>query len=224
MTSGRTGSTALIDYLAEYDDIAVPHKNIDCRDNELLHPKHIQTYAKQYSKLCHSPIRNQDQLIDKFFSYNQQYPYAGFKSMPRRHKNYDAFIQRKDIQFIVLTRRDISSTIASFVLAVTIGSWRRHGEPQTKIWLFRPQDANRVIGHLKYIHKSRMLLSRIKSAVQITYEDLCSPSFSNPKLDDYFARPIKIRDPKPPTCAKDYIVNWEDFDAFVRKQYLKLCT
>ncbi len=56
LTSGRAGSTSLIDVLARFDDIAVPSKQIDCIDNEIFHPKFIKKYAEEYQKLSGVPV------------------------------------------------------------------------------------------------------------------------------------------------------------------------
>ncbi len=48
--------------------------------------------------------------------------------MPERHRNYKEFIGRIDVEFIVLIRKDIASTVASFLVAMAEGSWERTGE------------------------------------------------------------------------------------------------
>ncbi len=67
LTTGRTGSTALMNRLQRFDDIALPNRNIDCPSNELLHPRHIGNYIKEYSRLCKRSITTQDQLIQPPF-------------------------------------------------------------------------------------------------------------------------------------------------------------
>ncbi len=222
LTTGRTGSTALMNWLQRFDDIALPNKNIRCPDNELLHPRYIRDYAREYSRLCETSIKTQHQLIQGFFEYNSDLPFAGFKSMPDRHGDYKEFIRRKDIKFIILTRKDIASTVASFVVAMAEGSWKRTGEAHPARWTFHREEAKRALGHLAYIHKSFVQLSRVPGAIRITYEDLCDPGFSCPALDDYFGRPVRIDDPKPPTSARDYVTNWEEFEAFIKKAYRHL--
>ncbi len=222
LTTGRTGSTALMNRLQRFDDIALPHRNIDCPNNELLHPRHIGNYIKEYSRLCKRSITTEDQLIQGFFEYNSDFPFAGFKSMPERHRNYKEFIARKDIRFIVLIRKDIGSTVASFIVAAAADSWERTGEAHPARWTFRKQEAKRALGHLDYIHRSFVQLSRVPDAIRITYEDLCDPGFSCPALDEYFGRPVRIDDPKPPTSARDYVTNWEEFEAFIKKAYRHL--
>ena len=126
-TTGRAGSTALMDFLETFDDVALPNKNIDCRDNELLHSDRIKKYFIKYQGLCNKPVNSQEDLIERFFEYNSKAPYAGFKSMPTRHMHFGKLIARQDIRFIILTRKDICSTIARFFVAVHTGSWRRSG-------------------------------------------------------------------------------------------------
>lgn len=222
LTTGRTGSTALMDWLKKFDDIALPNKNVDCPDNELMHFDRVRKYARDYSQLCKTSITTQEQLIDRFFEYNSGFPFAGFKSMPNRHRNYREFIERPDIKFIVLTRNDIAATAASFVVAMKAGSWRRSGEEQRARWTFRREDAKRVLSNLAYIHQSLVQLSWVPRAIRITYEELCDSGFRCPELDAYFGRPVKIEDPKPPTSGRDYVTNWEVFEAFIMRAYREM--
>ena len=144
ITVGRAGSTSLMDRLAQYPDVAVPNKNIECIDHELMHPARIQAHAAAYAKLCGRAITTPEELIDCFFGFNSSAAFAGFKTMPNRHRDLGSFTARPDIQFITLTRRDLASTVASFVMAMTTESWRRYGEPQTARWTFDLQrDADR---------------------------------------------------------------------------------
>jgi len=116
-TTGRAGSTALMDSLEKFDDVALPNKNIACRDNELLNPIEIKKYLIEYQGLCNRPVNSQEYLIECFFEYNSKAAYAGFKSMPTRHIHLRKLISNKDIRFIILTCRDICSTVASFFIA-----------------------------------------------------------------------------------------------------------
>ena len=222
LTTGRTGSTALMDALEKFDDIALPNKNIACPDNELVHPKDIARYAQEYSGLCQTPITRRGQLIDCFYEYNADSRFAGFKSMPERHRDYRAFIDRKDITFITLIRCDVASTVSSFMLAFTKGTWRRSGEAAPAQWTFRREDAKKVLDNLAYIHHSLIQLGRVPGAIRLTYEDLCDADFQNAELDGYFERPIRIDNPRPPTSGRDYVTNWEEFEAFVVNAYRRL--
>ncbi len=222
LTAGRAGSTALMDALQSLDDVAVPNKNIACPDNELVHPSKMRRYAQEYSRLCNTQITRQSQLIECFFLYNAGFRFAGFKSMPERHRDYMAFINRKDITFITLARRDVPSTVASFMLAMAKGTWRRSGETPQARWTFRSEDAKRVLGNLAYVHNSLERLGVVPGAIRLTYESLCDPGFRCAALDGYFERPIRIEDPKPPTSGSGYVTNWDEFEDFVRKAYRRL--
>lgn len=216
LTVGRAGSTSLMNVLECFPDIAVPNKNIPCVDNELVHPKRVQEHLKRYSALCGAPITSPDQLIDCFFAHNAAFAYAGFKTMPNRHKNLAAFVARPDIRFITLKRQDIASTVASFLLAMKTDSWRRFGEPPQTTWKFvAAQDGPPARNNLTYILHSLAQLSRVPNAIRLTYEELCDPHFHSPALDDFFGRPIKLDDPKPPTSASTYVENWDEFRAFI---------
>jgi len=211
-----------MDYLEAFDDIGVPNKNIHCPDNELVHPARIREIANQYQVLCKVPITCQDVLIQQFFKYNKNYAFAGFKSMPPRHDNLQELIARQDIKFIILTRDDVYSTVASFFVAIHTGSWRRGGGPQQIKWHFRPEHEKQVFGHLHYIYESHILLKDIKNAVRISYEDLCRPDFQQQALEDFFGRVVKIANPKPPVSARDYVLNWDAFKQFIDANRAKL--
>jgi LPS sulfotransferase NodH len=216
LTVGRAGSTSLMDCLAQYPDIAVPNKNIACIDQELTHPARIQAHAAAYAELCGRAITTPEQLIECFFEINSDAAFAGFKTMPNRHKDLGRFVARSDIQFVTLTRRDLASTVASFLVAMATESWRRSGEPQAARWQFDVQrDAPAVLGNLRYVVRSHAQLNQVRNAIALVYEDLCDPGFFSKELDAFFGRGIRLCDPKPPTSAEAYVANWQEFHAFV---------
>ncbi len=220
MTFGRAGSTALIDLLQACPDIMVPNKQIDCQDNELVHPQYVRNRAKAYEKICARSISSIDELIDCFYNHNAQSPYCGFKSMPDRHPNFRQFANRKDIRFITLVRADIPSTVSSFMLAIAHGTWRRDGGVPDQRWTFTPDQRDRVVGNLTYILQSLALLRSIPDAINLCYEDLCQPDFNNETLNDYFARDIRLVEPKPPTSGEKYVTNWDEFRNFIESACL----
>lgn len=222
MTTGRSGSTSLMDRLAQFSDIAVPAKDVDCRDNELLHPKFAESYSKSYSVLCGNPIDGPQSLIEGFYQYHAQAAYAGFKSMPERHADFAAFVNRADIQQITLLREDVASTVASFVVAKLAGTWRRFGEPQLIKWCFTPENAEALVGTIRYIANSNAAIKSIPNAIRLSYEELCSPHFCSPPLDDFFARKIQLTNPRPPIHGSSYVTNWENFEEFVAQVCRKL--
>jgi hypothetical protein len=216
LTVGRAGSTSLMESLEKVPGIAVPRSNVESEDNELVHPRHIARYMTDYARLCKREIKTQPELIDAFYEVNAKAPWAGFKSMPNRHRDFAQFTARKDIQFITLQRRDVASTAASFHRANETGSWRRHGEPRPDSWTFdAARDGERVKANVAYIHQCRRLLAAIPGAIHLEYEDLCDRNYANKDLDAYFGRPIRLLDPKPPTDGSSYVTNWDEFKAFV---------
>jgi hypothetical protein len=215
MTAGRSGSTSLMDRLAQFDDIAVPAKDVDCRDNELLHHDFWESYCQAYSGLCGKLIYSPQTLIDGFYEFHSQAAYAGFKSMPERHPDLDAFVARTDIQQITLLRDDVASTVASFVIAKVYGTWRRFGETQQIKWEFDPADGDALLGTIKYILRCNAAIKRIPNAIHLSYEALCSPDFCSPQLDDFFARKIQLETPRPPTHGSSYVTNWDKFEELI---------
>jgi hypothetical protein len=218
LTVGRAGSTALVNRLAREPDIALPGKNIDCVDQELVHPSRVKAHATAFASLCGTPVSTVDQLIDCFFTVNAGSAYAGFKTMPNRHRDFDRFVGRPDIRFITLSRRDIASTVASFVVAMATDSWRRDGGAQNARWTFDPKrDGAAVAGNLRYVLNSMAQLEKVPDAIALAYEDLCEPKFTSPALDAFFGRPIRLDEPKPPTSGRGYVANWSELCAFIEE-------
>lgn len=218
MTVGRSGSTSLMNYLAKFDDIALPCKQVECVDNELLHPDRAAQYAQFYAQRCGQPVLTVDDLIEGFYRAQPAAAYAGFKSMPNRHPDFPAFAARPDIRFITLVREDIASTVASFMVAMDSGSWRRFGEPQAARWVFdAARDGQRVLSNLTYVLRSNAALRGIPGAIALTYEALCDPAFGDAALDGFFARRVAIENPRPPTHGSSYVGNWDEFAAFVQQ-------
>ncbi|MDJ0703520.1 MAG: hypothetical protein QNJ46_09590 [Leptolyngbyaceae cyanobacterium MO_188.B28] len=211
LTTGRTGSTSLMKELEQYSDIAVPNKTVDCEDNELLHPNRITVYMSEYSRLRDRPIKTNQQLVDAFYAHSQGYPYAGFKSMPRRHEPFEQFIAQPNIQFIVLIRKDVLSTVASFILATKTGNWRRTGGPPSRTWIFQECNKSQVDACLTAVQDNIKRLNQIPGAIKLTYEDLCNPAYENPNLNQYFQRRIALSVQNPPTSGKSHVQNWEEF-------------
>lgn len=216
LTIGRTGSTSLMHFLEKFDDIALPSRDTDCIDSELLHPERIQRYMGHYAPYADGPISRPQQLLNAFYAAHKDDAYAGFKSMPNRHPNFAKFISRPDIQFITLVRRDIASTVASFLMAMETGSWRRSGEGMVRSLKFDPsKHAEKVLGNLDYVLRSYAMLECVPKAIKLDYESLCDPKFANPGLNEFFEREIKIDDPKPPTSGESYVENWHEFKTFL---------
>ncbi len=71
--------------------------------------------------LCMLMDRHNVLLVAAFYASNQTMPFAGFKTMPNRHRHLRRMINEHDIQVITLVRRDIASTIASFIAATDSG-------------------------------------------------------------------------------------------------------
>jgi hypothetical protein len=211
MTHGRSGSTWLINSLAELEGVRVPAHNVQSNDNELLK----RGMTEQYAALVGRPLDAQDQLVQAFFHLNRDARFAGFKSMPERHTDYRAFAQRTDLRFITLDRRDVHSTAASFLLAHKQGTWRRAGGVPSERCTFTQKDVKWVGSNLAYIFSSRVLLGNLVGAIQLSYEDLCQEGFQSPELDAFFERPVRLTGAKAPTSGKDYITNWDQFVQFI---------
>lgn len=211
LTTGRSGSTWLMEALARFPDVALPKKQIDCIDSELLRPGGFEAHCHAYEALTGIWVAGQEGLIDTFFRHSAGAAFAGFKSMPHRHENYDDFLRHLDIRFITLERADTASAVASFLLAARAGTWRRRGAPPAQRWVFRPEDEAEAKSVLARLQENRAALARVPRAIRLTYEDLCREGFASPELDAFFERPIRFANPKPPVCGAAYTANWDAF-------------
>ena len=223
LTTGRAGSTALMDAIARAPDVAVPTRQLPaCRDHELVHPQTAAGHARRLARLTGRPIRSLTALIEAFFELNADLPYAGFKSMPNRHPDLDDFVRRSDLQVITLLRRDRLATAASFLLALTQGTWRRSGG--TPEFELRLDASNRPLlrDNLAYLHRSERLLEAVPDAIRLSYEDLCEADFAAPGLDRFFGRRIRIEAPRAPIRAQDYVADFAEFEAFVNGCWAEL--
>jgi len=221
ITPGRAGSTALMNVVEGFEDIMVPNKNIDCPNNELVQQKKVKQYKHLYSELTKTNIKLNRELIDQFYQYNRDYPYVGFKTMPMRHKDDPDFLLREDIKFIILTREDISSTVASFIAARMKNTWNRTGGRTQSKLVIRGVYKLMVWGNIIYVRNSMNALGKIKSAINVKYEDLSSPGFNSLELNEFFGRSIKLENPAKPTSGKEYIENWEWLERLVERWFYK---
>jgi len=217
MTMGRSASTTLMTALEAEHDIALPNKDIYCPGNELLQPVRMPLYKTFYSEKTGFPAATTSALVDAFYASHAQAKFVGFKSFPSRHPDIAYFSARNDVRFVALLRQDIPSAIASYIMARTqSGQWARKGGEQTLNWQFDPSlDANDVEIKVDEVVRECLALMQLPHAIRLTYEQMCSPDFSNAALDQFFGRPIRIAHPKPPTQAAQYVKNWEQFSEFV---------
>lgn len=222
LTSGRAGSTSLIDALAHFDDIAVPSKQIDCIDNEIFHPKFIKKYAQEYQTLSGITVTDELSLIEAFYKSNNSAAYCGFKSMPNRHQCLPQIASEGKIKIITIVREDIASTVASFIVAIDKNTWRRKGGKQKNRFTFGAKYKERVFSHLAYIVQSQRLFDSMQNCIHIKFEDLCKNDFCNEELNNFFQRPIKLDNPRPPVAGSGYVSNWAEFTAFIEQSMEKI--
>ena len=214
MTTGRSGSTALMNAISARPEVVVPAADIECDDHELLHQQRFAATAKLYSQRCGITINSASELIDAFFSIHADARWAGFKTMPERHRDLREFVNREDIQFITLARRDVIGTCASFMLAMEKNTWRRSGGAPIHSWTFSAKSRPRVEGNLQYIYSSLRVLQQVPGAIPVFYEDLCEPGYEHPALNSYFDTRLVFANPKQPIVAADYVTNWSEFTQF----------
>ena len=217
MTIGRAGSTTLMNEIVERTDALTPATLFStCKDHELVHPAAWRGYARALGRHTGHCPDQPEQLVRLFYRLSSPSGLIGFKSMPNRHRGLDKLALRKDIQFISLTRADLPSTVASFMIARKKDTWRRQGGEQENLWTFRPSDEKRVQSNLNYILEGERRLGLISNCIRLRYEELCEPAFQNAQLDEFFGTRIALKNPRPPTTAASYVTNWSAFEAFTR--------
>lgn len=206
-----------MDAFASEPDIVLPRKQINCSDDELIRRNGFQAHVRQFRKLTGAVISRRHELIDLFFHYNRGAAFAGFKSMPHRHPDYPGFASRRDIQFITLYRRDLASTVSSFMLALQKGTWRRSGGNTGATWRFDHTNKRPALAILRNLRANQRKLKMIEQPIDLVFEDLCKPGFDDPRLNEFFGRKIAIADPRAPLTGEHYTENWSEFLAFVEE-------
>jgi hypothetical protein len=204
--------------LAAHDDIAVPSKQINCPSNEIYRVINPEHYWPAYEELAGMPVTGELSLALAFYSSNEPSAYAGFKTMPNRHRQLGRLIAENEVQVISLSRRDLPATIASFIAARELKSWARSGEPQNYRFRFSAAIEPRIDTHLTYILKSLRLLATLRGAITIEFEQLCTDTFFDRQLNAYFDRAIRLQDPRPPIEASSYVENWPAFARYIQRR------
>ena len=218
LTTGRCGSRAFFRALEQHTNIISPTKQIGAGSRELLHHDHIKERYTQYSELVKRQVKTQSELIEAFYESNETVEYSGFKTLYHFVDDWEDFLKR-DLQWIILTREDLASQIASFRLALKTTDWINEDPKRSRHWSFLHSETNHVKALGNDILKQQKILSQIEG-IHITYEQLTKPNFSNSKLNEFFGAPIQLIDPQGPTSAEDYCLNWLTFKQFVDEQIL----
>ena len=208
--------------LESFADIMVPNKQVPCIDNELVNPRQVQRLSAHFQKSYSHPINNDLRLTDAYFSAKPTDGYIGYKTMPYRHGSLAQLGKTFGIQFITLYRRDIAATVASFMVAKQYNEWRRSGGEQTRQIVFDANLHDRVLYHLNYVVKNQARMLKVPGAIEVFYEDMCTEDFEHRALNDYFARRIRLLDPKPPIKVSQYVANWQAYTNFVNLNYKRM--
>jgi hypothetical protein len=208
-----------MDALREVPGISMPSDDLPwCVDEEIVHPRRKDRTYSEYSNLLGRHVASSAELVDAFFQRHAGATYAGFKTMPLRHDPFDALSTRQDIQFIVLTRRDFASTVASLHLAKWKSTWKREGGPQSIHWQYTPTQNGRLKPTIDYLNRSIAMLKTLVNPISIYYEDLVESDFCNADLNRFFGHTIKLTTAKGATTAKQYVLGWAEFKDFVNLQ------
>lgn len=210
VSPGRAGSTSLMRAFSAHRDIAVPGGN-----GELLNPRLRKEFADFVARKTGLAPDSPHALLEQFFAAGESAAYAGFKLIPLQYHEFDGLLQRTDIQFIVLTRKDLPSLVASWFIAKRFDTFRLGSRAVVKQITFGSEWQADLRRHIKTIVGNLDRIGRISGAIRVEYEDMCKPAFACTDLDSYFGRRIVLRDPRPATDARDYVRDWENFSQFV---------
>lgn len=208
--------------LAAHADIGVPEKQVDCPNNEIFSIYRADRYREAYASIANMPVHDELSLAAAFFASNRAMTFAGFKTMLNRHRYLRRMIAAHALQVITLIRRDIASTVASFIAATDTGVWNRAGEAQSHRFHFGRDHQRRVDAHLQYLLICFRLFALIPGTISLEFEALCENDFHDSRLDAYFERPIRLADPRPPVDGARYVENWPSFTRYIQRRIRQL--
>lgn len=222
LTTGRTGSNALFDGIASYSDIAIPTLDGTAGNSELLNPRVVDRYRQLLARHGGPAATDAESTVERFFDSCHGSAFAGFKLMPWQHPDFASFIQRSDVQRIVLRRDDLPSMLASWFIANRYDSWQKSSRTVVAQWTFGQAHVAELRRHLVFVLHATYQLEQVRDAIQLRYEDLCQPTFRSDALDTFFGRHIALPKPNPATQAREYLRNWPDFVAFVNAEVARI--
>lgn len=223
VTTGRCGSGAFMRALSTHDDIAIPTKNTGVPCNEILHPLYLPEMYATYSLLCGQDVSTKPDLVTCFYRFNAVEPFSGFKLLFCQSIDFQQFFNRTDITFVVLLRHDVSSTMASQMLASDTGIWDGRGGKHTRSWSYSSKREaelkQRVTAHYRAVTR----LKAIPDSILIYYEDISAEGFSDSHLTEFFGRDIRLQSPKMPTSGQQYVRNWDEFRYLADSMWAECC-
>lgn len=211
ITTGRTGSSSFFNALRRFDDIRIPSYGGGCDTAELIHPLYMPLFAATYSQADIDRLPEKLELINDFYKYSDGKQFAGFKLLYSQLVEVESFLEREDVQFFVLLRKDIPSHMASQMMATDTGLWGRTGGPHTRSWNYAPQRKPGLTAALLNLKKAFNTFEGVKNAHVFYYEDLAGEGFFFDELDAFFGRHICLDEPKSPTSGAQYVGNWNYF-------------
>lgn len=214
LSTGRAGSTALMRAIGRHPDIATPPANA-----ELLNPRLRIQFTDYVKRLGGDPTDDSaEALLEAFLRLHSSASYIGFKLLPLQLRSFERLVRDPGIQFIVLTRRDLVSHVASWFVARRYDTFRVGTQSVVKQITFGTEWRDDLRRHIRMIQKNVAAMAQVKDAIRLEYEDLCAPGFSCAALNDYFGRSIALESPHPPTDARHYVQDWEHFAEFVHHE------
>lgn len=211
----RTGSESFVKALQQVAGLTTPANSTDLKQSELLNPRFISNFTSIYSLKFGIQLLTQSELINAFYSVNSSSPYAGFKTFYSHVQGFSALTLQPDIQFIVLMRQNVASTLASLMVALDRGCWGRQGESHKSAWRLRSDRIPQLKALVERHHEAMSALIEVPNAIVVRYEDLCCEDFSDSRLDSFFGQRIAFVNPRPPVSGESYVVNWDDFRSHV---------
>lgn len=223
LTTGRAGSSSLLQTLEKLPGLITPANSTEVGQTELLNPTFRADFFSIYSGLCGRNLKSERELISEFYRQNQSARFVGFKGLYSQLSSFKSLLLMQDVTFVVLLRRDIASTIASFMVAMDRGCWGRKGNSHKSAWSFHPKryhELNRlVVAH--YVAISSLL--RVPRSIVLHYEELCCEGFSDSRLESFFESKVRFLNPRPPVSGASYVANWIEFKSCVEECWAEAC-
>ena len=215
LTTGRAGSNSLMQSIQAIAGVATPMTHSPISSSELLNPQLLEGFYEFYSAKTEVDLKTERELIDAFFLCNSGARFSGFKALYSQLPCLDLLARQQPLTLIVLLRRDVASTVASYMVGIDRGCWVRKGESHSSGWRYNPSRKSEVCKHVARIRVGIERFLGIPGSIVVAYEDLCSETFSNPKLNSFFSDSVQIDSPRPPVSGASYVSNWGEFKAVV---------
>lgn len=209
----RSGSTFLMNRLAMSVDAFTPNVN---------HEELFNVYERLFNCCVLGLDGSSERGMAEMFFQRSQQRFAGFKTMPSFHHEWQDILASPEIQFITLMRQDFLSCLASTIVSERIFDWRSPareqlaGQPLKFATLYPTRRKLEIhlgllLNRLLIDYRCLETLNERPSTIALTTEALTDAGFRHDRLDNFFEKPIVLRGFMPPTNYRECFDDPADF-------------